>query len=107
MSIRRHDDRSHGPLDDQTATEVIRLALGHRLREVRETVFGGPDLTALCDLMGVSDEQWMAYEGGGAMPTEIALLFIAATGVQPHWLLTGRGDRYRVGRWILQPHRRN
>jgi hypothetical protein len=36
----------------------------------------------------------MNYEQGVTMPSEILLLFIEATGVNPHWLLTGEGSKF-------------
>jgi hypothetical protein len=69
----------------------IRIALTERLREVREDRFG-EDADSLAEQLDIPLRTWMNYEEGVTMPAEILLLFIEATRVNPHWLLTGRGS---------------
>lgn len=70
-----------------------RMALARRVREIRSELFGergGPILAAALDL---PDRTWSAYEADVAMPVPILLRFIVVCGVDPHWLLTGEGEK--------------
>jgi hypothetical protein len=48
--------------------------------------------------LDLPDQTWLHYESGSAMPGYIVLALIEHTGVNPHWLLTGKGERYTAGR---------
>jgi hypothetical protein len=37
---------------------------------------------------------WLNYESGVVIPATVILRLIEITGVNPGWLLTGRGDLY-------------
>jgi hypothetical protein len=105
MSTDRINDFKHdGPTDHPGAE---RQAIALRVREIREAVFGDSGRADLADLMGVPDQTWANYEAGAMIPSEVILRFIDEVGVTPHWLLTGRGDRYRTARWFSLPHNRN
>jgi hypothetical protein len=73
--------------------QMIRKALAERLREVREEQFG-EDIESLADELEIPVGTWMNYEEGVTIPAEILLGFVEITGVHPHWLLTGKGDKY-------------
>jgi hypothetical protein len=73
--------------------EIIRAALAGRIREVRQERFG-EEVEPLAGKLGIPAGTWWNYEAGVTMPAEILLAFIEATGVRPHWLLTGEGERY-------------
>jgi hypothetical protein len=69
--------------------------LARRLVEVRETLFGidgGPQIARLLDLPA---RTWANYERGVTMPGEILLGFVVATGVDPDWLIEGKGPMFR------------
>jgi hypothetical protein len=85
----------------------LRLTVSQRLREVRKAVFGDLGVPDVAAVIGVTDFEWLTYEAGGVIPAEVILKFIEETGVMPHWLLTGQGDKFRSSRWVLQPHARN
>ena len=87
--------------------EAERLAIARRIREIREAVFGDSGLPTVATLIGVTDHDWAGYEAGSTIPAEVILRFIEEVGVTPHWLLTGRGDKYRTARWFTLPHNRN
>jgi hypothetical protein len=71
----------------------IRASLADRLRVIREERFGD-EVEPLADDLDIPADTWRNYETGVTVPAEILLAFIDLTGVRPHWLLTGRGDRY-------------
>jgi hypothetical protein len=69
--------------------------LARRLVEVRETLFGidgGPQVTRLLDIPA---HTWANYKRGVTMPGEILLGFVVATGVDPDWLIEGKGPMFR------------
>ncbi len=73
----------------------LKSALSHRLREIRQDVFGehgGPELARRLNLPA---RTWYNYETGVTVPAEILLAFIDQTGSNPVWLLTGEGTKYR------------
>jgi len=53
--------------------------------------------TALAEALGLPARTWAHYESGVTIPGLTLLRFIDAVGVEPRWLLTGEGRRYRVG----------
>jgi hypothetical protein len=68
-----------------------------RLREIRLAKFGEDGVAALAWALKIPARTWEHFEAGVTVPAEIILEFIALTGAEPHWLLTGEGDRYRTG----------
>jgi hypothetical protein len=55
---------------------------------------GGP---LLAEDLGIPTRTWARYESGAPIPGLVLLRFIEVAGVEPQWLLTGEGRRYRVG----------
>ena len=72
--------------------------LAARVREVRLDKFGDEGVTNLSRALKIPARTWEHFENGVTIPAGILLQFIEITGVEPHWLLTGNGDRYRVPR---------
>jgi hypothetical protein len=70
--------------------------LGSRVREVRIETFGEKGTAALSQAMNIPAQTWEHFENGVTIPALIILAFIEITGVEPHWLLTGDGDRFRL-----------
>ena len=70
--------------------------LAARVREIRVEKFGDEGIAYLSQAMNVPARTWEHFENGVMMPAWILLQFIQITGVEPGWLLTGKGDRYRV-----------
>ncbi len=68
--------------------------LAGRLREVREDLYGEHGAQFLADDLGLPLRTWANYERGAAVPGVVVLKLIELTGVNPHWLLTGRGRKY-------------
>jgi hypothetical protein len=69
--------------------------LAARLREVRAEFYGEHGAQFLADALGIPLRTWLNYESGVTMPAEVVLRLIVATDVNPSWLLSGRGERYR------------
>ena len=73
----------------------VKTQLSHRLREVRQDLFGehgGPELARQLNLPA---RTWYNYETGVTVPAEILLSFIEQTRTNPVWLLNGEGPKYR------------
>ena len=68
--------------------------LAHRVREIREDLYGEYGAQFLADALGLPLRTWANYERGVTIPAVCILKLIDATGVSPHWLLTGRGPKY-------------
>jgi hypothetical protein len=71
--------------------------LARRLREVRLEMYGEHGGPLLAEALGLSVRTWANYESGVTIPGPRLLLFIKVTGVEPHWLLTGEGQRDLAG----------
>jgi hypothetical protein len=70
--------------------------LASRVREIRLEKFGAESLANVSQAMNITPRTWDHFENGVMIPACIILQFIELTGVEPHWLLTGEGDRYRI-----------
>jgi hypothetical protein len=71
----------------------MREVLAHRLREVRLAMYGENGAPLLAEALAIPTRTWANYESGVNIPGYVLLRFIAVTGVEPHWLLTGEGQR--------------
>jgi hypothetical protein len=69
--------------------------LARRLKEVRIERFGENGGAELARAVEVPARTWYNYERGVTVPAEVLLRFISVTGVEPQWLLEGRGEKYR------------
>ena len=72
-------------------------ALASRLREVRFELYGEHGTPHLAKALEIPVRTWAHYESGVTIPGLVLLRFVAATGIEPHWLLTGEGRKYRPG----------
>jgi hypothetical protein len=70
--------------------------LAARVREIRFEKFGNDGIAILSQAMSISVRTWEHFEHGVTIPGWILLQFIEISGVEPNWLLTGEGERYRV-----------
>jgi hypothetical protein len=68
-------------------------ALARRLREVRLAMFGEHGGPLLAEALDLPARTWFHYEAGLTIPGLVLLRFIELTGAEPHWLLTGEGQR--------------
>lgn len=73
---------------------VIKSDLARRVRELREELFGMHGGPMLAEKLGIPFRTWHNYEIGCTIPAQTILRFIELTGANPHWLLSGEGDKY-------------
>ncbi len=69
--------------------------LAERLRTVRSELFGERGGPELARRLGLPVRTWYNYEIGVTVPAEVLLRFVELTGVEPMWLLHGKGQQYR------------
>jgi hypothetical protein len=72
-------------------------ALARRLREVRLEIYGELGGPLVAEALELPARTWAHYESGVTIPGLVLLRFIEVTGVEPHWLLTGEGQRDLAG----------
>ena len=71
-----------------------RDTLAGRLREIRLEIFGN-DLIVIAEAIGIPSRTWANYESGVAISGDVLLAFLDATRVDPRWLRTGMGPKFR------------
>jgi hypothetical protein len=71
-------------------------SIAGRITEVRRDLFGDAGIPAIAESMHLPERSWSNYEAGVVMPGPILLHFLDLTSVEPHWLLTGEGPKYRT-----------
>ena len=70
--------------------------LARRLRAVRRDLYGEHGGPLLAEALEIPVRTWVRYESGAPIPSLVLLRLIEVAGVEPRWLLTGEGQRYRV-----------
>ncbi len=73
---------------------AIKNNLARRVREIREELYGAHGGPLIAQALQVPFRTWLNYESGCTIPAPSILRFIELTGANPHWLLTGRGEKY-------------
>ena len=81
----------------KTLPESVRakLDLAERLAQLRLELFGDRGGPEMARRLGIPVRTWYNYEGGVTVPAEVVLKIIELTGVEPGWLLNGKGPRFR------------
>jgi hypothetical protein len=81
----------------KTLPESVRakLDLAERLAQLRLELFGDRGGPEMARQLGIPVRTWYNYEGGVTVPAEVVLKIIELTAVEPGWLLTGKGPRFR------------
>src|SRR5262245_41689030 len=84
----------------KTLPESVRakLALAERLGALRSELFGDRGGPEMARRLGIPVRTWYNYEGGVTVPAEVILKIIELTGVEPVWLLHGKGPKFRHAR---------
>ena len=80
-----------------------RTMLARRIREIRHDLYGENGTPGLAEALNLPARTWLNYEQGVTMPGVVLLQFLDITGADPHWLLTGEGDRVMTRPTWLQP----
>ncbi len=75
----------------------VKAALAARLTQIRRELYGAHGGPELARVLGLPYRTWANYERGVSIPGEVLLAFLERTGVEPSWLLRGRGPAYRAG----------
>jgi hypothetical protein len=70
--------------------------LARRASQLRRECFGEDGIPRLAAALWMPARTWELFEAGASIPAVVLLAFIELTGVEPHWLLTGEGEPYRV-----------
>jgi transcriptional regulator with XRE-family HTH domain len=70
-----------------------RIGIAVRVRQIRLDLYGEDGLENVARALGVPAQTWRNYERGVTMPAEMLLEFMALTGADPIWLLSGDGER--------------
>jgi hypothetical protein len=68
--------------------------LAQRLREIREELYGEDGTSTLAEALGIPEATWLNYEMGVTLPATVLLVLVELTGVNPHWLATGKGEKF-------------
>jgi hypothetical protein len=81
----------------KTLPESLRakLDLAERLALLRLELFGERGGPEMARRLGIPVRTWYNYEGGVTVPAEVVLKIIELTGVEPGWLLNGKGPKFR------------
>ncbi len=70
-----------------------KTSLVQRICELRRDLYGENGVEAVARALDLPPQTWRNYERGVTMPAHVILEFLDVTGADPHWLLTGEGDR--------------
>lgn len=76
----------------------LKSDLAMRVREIREELYGAHGGPLVAEALKVPFRTWLNYENGCTIPATSILRFIELTKADPHWLLTGRGQKYTTSR---------
>ncbi len=79
---------------EQPDWQAIKFDLARRVREIRQELYGDHGGPLLAKALQIPFRTWHDYEGGGTIPAHSILRFIEVTDANPHWLLTGEGEKY-------------
>jgi hypothetical protein len=76
---------------------AIKCDLARRVREIRIEIYGENGGPMLANALEIPFRTLFNYESGCTIPAHVILQFIEITRVDPHWLLTGEGERFLEG----------
>jgi hypothetical protein len=93
MKGRDGDDSMKKPLR-KSGWQLLKMGLAHRVREIRIDLYGLNGGPLLAEALGIPFRTWHNYEIGCTIPAHTILRLIEVTGAHPHWLLTGKGERF-------------
>jgi Bacteriophage CI repressor helix-turn-helix domain len=73
---------------------ILKMGLAERVREIRIALYGINGGPLLADALKIPFRTLHNYETGCTIPAQTILRLIEVTGAHPHWLLTGKGERF-------------
>jgi len=73
---------------------VLKMGLAERVREIRIALYGLNGGPLLSEALKIPFRTLLNYETGCTIPAHTILRLIEVTGADPHWLLTGDGERF-------------
>jgi hypothetical protein len=73
---------------------ALKMGLAHRIREIRIDLYGINGGPLLAEALEIPFRTLYNYESGCTIPAHTILRLIEITGAHPHWLLTGKGERF-------------
>jgi hypothetical protein len=79
---------------------AIKNNLALRIREIRQELYGEHGGPMVAEALQIPFRTWLNYECGCTIPAPSILRFIELTKANPHWLLTGHGDKYLATRRV-------
>jgi hypothetical protein len=82
------------PLRD-SEWQTLKMDLAQRVRQVRIDLYGENGGPLLAEALAIPFRTLHNYERGCTIPAQTMLRFIEVTGADPHWLLTGCGERFQ------------
>ena len=71
------------------------MVLAGRLRELRIELFGEHGAPELARWLSLPTRTWLNYESGIIAPAWVLVRLAEVTSVDPAWLLSGKGPKYR------------
>src|SRR5918997_4029629 len=82
----------------KTTPELVRekYSLAERLRGIRAELFGERGGPEMARRLGIPVRTWYNYEAGVTVPAEVVLRIIELTSLEPSWLLSGKGSKFRL-----------
>jgi hypothetical protein len=73
---------------------TLKRELARRIHEIRMDLYGQNGGPLLAEALEIPFRTWHNYETGCTIPAPTILRFIELTGANPHWLLTGHGEKF-------------
>src|SRR3954454_24000307 len=82
----------------KTLPDLVRAkySLAERLSGLRAELFGERGGPELARRIGIPVRTWYNYEAGVTVPAEVVLRGIQLTSLEPTWLLSGKGPKFRL-----------
>lgn len=74
----------------------VKCDLSDRLREIRTELHGERGGSEMARRLNLPIRTWYNYESGVTVPAEVMLKFVELTAVEPQWLLSGKGPKFRT-----------
>ncbi len=77
-----------------TSERNERWTFAQRIREIRVDLYGEQGAPVLAAALHLPTQTWLNFEAGCTIPAQVILRLIDLTSVNPHWLLTGEGEKF-------------